>query len=93
MTCILEKERNNMYFYENILKTIDEADNVPFDFEPLKRPMKPFVPQNPWDKLKPCLSPSHNFPSMLYVRPGESYTHTCPSCGHQITVRGRQAWC
>lgn len=42
---------------------------------------------------RPCFDPSHNFPSMLYIPPGKVYTHTCPSCGHSISCRGREIWC
>lgn len=37
------------------------------------------------DKLKPCLTPGHEFPSHLYIPPGQTYKHVCPGC-HQETV-------
>jgi hypothetical protein len=37
--------------------------------------------------VKTCMSPSHNFPNMLYIPPGESHTHKCPACGMETTVR------
>lgn len=48
-----------------------------------------------WDyetivKCKPCTSPSHDFPSMLYVPPGETVVHTCPSCGQESKVVGQE---
>lgn len=38
------------------------------------------------DKLKPCLNPSHNFPTHLYIEPGQTYKHVCPGCGNEISV-------
>lgn len=35
---------------------------------------------------KLCLNPGHNFPTHLYIPPGQSYTHVCPGCGAKITV-------
>ncbi len=42
---------------------------------------------------KPCTSPQHNFPSMLYIPAGSSFTHVCPNCGYTVTVRGRDITC
>lgn len=39
---------------------------------------------NPWFP-KPCLDPSHNFPSHWCPQPGV-YQNICPSCGHISTV-------
>jgi len=41
-----------------------------------------------WQTLKCCNHPGHNFPTMLYIPPGKSVTHTCPGCGHVTTCRG-----
>jgi len=40
--------------------------------------------------LKPCTHPSHDFPSMLYVAPGDIAVHTCPACGLESKVVGRE---
>lgn len=39
-----------------------------------------------WKSKRPCISPYHKFPSMLVIPPGQSFTHTCPSCGATQTV-------
>lgn len=39
-----------------------------------------------WTKSTPCKHPEHNFPTGLYIKPGESYTHVCPACGKEETV-------
>jgi hypothetical protein len=42
-----------------------------------------------WKEMnKLCNDPSHHFPSMMYVAPGEEHVHTCPSCGLQSMVQG-----
>lgn len=42
-----------------------------------------------WE-VKRCMSPSHDFPNMLYIPTGQKYTHTCPCCGYTITVYGNK---
>lgn len=34
----------------------------------------------------PCMDPSHNPPSHLYIPPGTNHTHTCPACGAKSTI-------
>ncbi len=41
---------------------------------------------------KACMHPEHNFPTMLYIPPGRSYTHTCPGCGQTQTVHQPMVW-
>lgn len=45
------------------------------------------------NKLSTCRHREHDFPSMLYVRPGHTITHTCPNCGHQTSCTGPETWC
>lgn len=33
-----------------------------------------------------CRHPDHSFPCMLYIPPGQTYTHICPDCGQSISV-------
>jgi len=35
----------------------------------------------PFSQKPPCLDMAHNVPTHLYIPPGTTYTHTCPSCG------------
>lgn len=46
-----------------------------------------------WKIKEPCRSLEHNFPSHLYIPPGQSHTHTCPGCGNQITVTQPIIYC
>jgi hypothetical protein len=39
---------------------------------------------------KPCLSPSHNPPTHLYIPAGEVYRHYCKSCGAEFIIRSSQ---
>jgi hypothetical protein len=39
-----------------------------------------------WNDLVSCNDPSHNFPSHLWIPPGQSHTHKCPRCGQETTV-------
>ncbi len=41
---------------------------------------------------RPCLSPTHNPPSMIVLSPG-TYEHTCPSCGHVTTFVVNGTYC
>lgn len=34
----------------------------------------------------PCLDPEHNPPTHLYIPPGKTHVHICPTCGTTITV-------
>ena len=41
-----------------------------------------------WEQIKkPCIDPEHDFPSMLCIPPGETFTHKCPGCGHETAVQ------
>jgi hypothetical protein len=44
----------------------------------------------PWvaEVRKPCFSPQHNPPNMLYVPQGQRYIHRCPSCGAVSVIEG-----
>lgn len=39
-------------------------------------------------KELPCKDPEHNPPAHLYIPTGESYIHTCPSCGRSLVIHG-----
>ena len=45
-----------------------------------------------WDK-GPCMSHSHQPPMHLYIPPGESFTHVCPSCGAEVVLKGTVITC
>ena len=45
-----------------------------------------------WEE-KPCYHRSHNFPTMIYIPPGQSFTHTCPGCGQKQTVHSPDIRC
>ena len=34
----------------------------------------------------PCRCPEHNPPMLLYIPPGETRTHICPSCGKKFVM-------
>lgn len=38
---------------------------------------------------KICMHPQHKMPSHMVIKPGQSYTHTCPLCGQKTTVYGK----
>lgn len=58
---------------------------------PSRKPIK--IEHDPsWIK-KPCMNPEHDFPSMIYIPPGESFTHTCPGCGNKITAQNSIVYC
>jgi len=40
----------------------------------------------PFSKKAPCLDAEHNAPRHLWVPPGETYIHTCPSCGETQVI-------
>ena len=44
------------------------------------------------DFSKPCLSSSHNPPSMMVYSPGV-YEWTCPACGNVITFTVNGVYC
>lgn len=35
----------------------------------------------PFSQKEPCLDREHNAPTHLYIPPGDTYRHKCPSCG------------
>lgn len=45
---------------------------------------------NDWDE--PCRDPEHNPPTMMYVPPGTTYTHRCPSCGKESVIKSPRIW-
>lgn len=47
----------------------------------------------PQDHYRPCLHPGHEFPNMLYIPQGHSYTHTCPKCGQSQTGTNNIYYC
>lgn len=55
------------------------------DWEELKKAISTFPKSMTTTR---CDHPEHNFPMMLYIPPGQSYTHVCPHCGYRITVAG-----
>lgn len=68
--------------HNNRLKTtIDYPDYVP-----TRIPQDDFI-------IKPCKSPSHNVPPMMYFPPGREYIHTCPHCGETQTVFREAYYC
>lgn len=40
------------------------------------------------EKKFPCMSPYHNPPTHLYIPPGETKIHVCPSCGKKTEMHG-----
>ena len=42
--------------------------------------------------LPPCMHPSHNPPSHLYIPPGTNHTHICPACGFTVTLGSPLMW-
>jgi hypothetical protein len=59
--------------------------------------MQPLEPQPGLHPLKwlfdICTDPEHEPPSHLYIPPGYSYTHICPSCGRQVLLTPPVIWC
>ena len=38
-----------------------------------------------------CIDPEHNPPNHLYIPAGETWEHTCPSCGHKTMMYSSSA--
>ncbi len=56
-----------------------------------ERPVQPIKDkQNP---IRPCMSPSHNPPMQICIRPGETFVHKCPACGQKTEIIGPQYTC
>lgn len=52
------------------------------------------IPEKDFEESKrPCRDREHNFPGLLYIPPGTSRTHTCPSCGEKTTVTAPIIYC
>jgi hypothetical protein len=49
-----------------------------------------FEPLEPSEFAEPCISPSHNPPTHLYIPPGQQYRHVCPCCGMEVVMRPTQ---
>lgn len=41
---------------------------------------------------RPCMDPSHNPPTHLYIPEGQKYTHVCPSCRFTIVLRSNHSF-
>ena len=44
----------------------------------------PNIPE--WDKVISCRDPSHGFPTHLWIPPGQTHVHKCPSCDQETQV-------
>ena len=55
-----------------------EPEKVVGDVIDVTKPQMPFSQK--WE-TKQCMDYRHNPPMGLYVAPGETYVHICPSCG------------
>ena len=52
-----------------------------------KSPFDDLIKDNIYTKKDiKCTDPNHNPPMHLYVAPGETYLHTCPSCGELMAI-------
>lgn len=49
------------------------------------RKIRDLQPEWGQPRPEPCLSPDHEFPSMVVLEPGV-WEHECPSCGRKTTV-------
>ena len=53
---------------------------------------KPNILEKKWGSglTKPCFHPEHDFPSHVYIAPGQTYKHVCPGCGTVISFTQHQ---